>query len=143
MSGLTFENAIPILPRTLSDESPGTFQATRPANDTLFPLLSIDPSTGVPGIRTRIDSVQKPPADTSRVKDTAFPSITLKRRRCRSSLRTLRMVPLDATRRRRSNQFLACAACRVFALHTASRRRVQPPGDECHIWKGAELFRKN
>src|SRR3954447_7986193 len=89
-------NAIPILPRTLSAASPGAFQTTRPVKDAFLPDASMVPLTRVPATRTRIDSVQNPPADTSTVNDTAAPTVTRNRRRRRSLLRTLRMVLLAA-----------------------------------------------
>jgi len=135
ISGLTLENAIPILPRTLSVESPGVFQATRPANEIFLPFPSIDPSTGVPGIRTRIDSVQNPPLDTSRVKDTACPSITLKRRRCRSSLRTLRMVLLRQSDVAGWNGFSSGRGVSCIRTTHAFPRWSPAPGDDCLLRK--------
>src|SRR5438067_2735483 len=91
-SGQGLSNAIPILPRRLTLQSPGTAQTTRPTKGTCFPPPSIAPWITEPGGNTRIVSVQKPPADTSLVKDTAVPRLTLKRRRWRSPRLSVRMI---------------------------------------------------
>jgi hypothetical protein len=79
-------NVTPILPRTFIPGSLGRAQATLPQNANVFPLITIVPLTGVPGEGTRINSAQKPPAETSLVKveltnaSPAFKSILHRRR---------------------------------------------------------------
>jgi len=80
-------------PRRFTVESPGTVHTTRPENATFLPSASMEPCTTLFGARTRIDSVQNPPGETSVVNDTADPSSTLKRRRFRAAPRVFRMFP--------------------------------------------------
>ncbi len=61
----------PIVPPTLEPESPRFTQTTWPPKATSFPSTRIDPSTVERGGSTRIDSVQKPPAQTSTVNEEA------------------------------------------------------------------------
>jgi len=80
-------NVTPILPRTFIRGSLARAQATLPLNAYAFTPITIDPLTCAPGDGTRINSAQKPPAETSLVKaveltpvSPAFKSILQRRR---------------------------------------------------------------
>jgi hypothetical protein len=61
-------NVTPKLPRRFIRGSLARAQATLPLNAYASPPITIDPLTSVPGDGTRINSAQKPPAETSLVK---------------------------------------------------------------------------
>ncbi len=116
-------NVTPILPRRFIRGSLAQAQATLPLNAYAFPPITIDPLTCVPGDGTRINSAQKPPAETSLVKaeltpaSPAFKSILQRRRSlgfdlcflCTVTSITKVSSPFPGPRRR-SPRDLFCAA---------------------------------
>jgi hypothetical protein len=94
-------NATPILPRTFIRGSLARAQATLPLNAYAFPSITIDPLTCVPGDGTRINSAQKPPAETSLVKAELIPASP---------------VFKSILQRRRSLGFDLCFLCTVTSM---------------------------